>query len=119
VEECPVIVPTDTADGFPAGPVVGWWRHGFNLRCLKLATGAVVPAHVRGEEEVVFVHSGTLAVTTDAGTATMAAGDTFTTPKGATRAFRALSSDGVVAYVVRGGDAAGPVRFVETTVAAA
>jgi mannose-6-phosphate isomerase-like protein (cupin superfamily) len=119
VEECPVIVPTDTADGFPAGPVVGWWRHGFNLRCLKLATGAVVPAHVRGEEEVVFVHSGTLAVTTDAGTTTMAAGDTFTTPKGAARAFRALSSDGVVAYVVRGGDAAGPVRFVETTVAAA
>jgi quercetin dioxygenase-like cupin family protein len=74
---------------------------------------------VRGEEEVVFVHSGTLAVTTDAGTATMAAGDTFTTPRGATRAFRALSSDGVVAYVVRGGDAAGPVRFVGTTVAAA
>lgn len=119
VEECPVIVPTETADGFPAGPVVGWWRHGFNLRCLKLAAGATVPAHVRGEEEVVFVHSGTLAVATDRGTVTMAAGDTFTTPKGAPRSFRALSSDGVVAYVVRGGDAAGPVRFVGGKAAAA
>jgi quercetin dioxygenase-like cupin family protein len=66
----------------------------------------------------VFVHSGTLAVTTDAGTATMAAGDTFTTPKGAARSFRALSSDGVRAYVVRGGDAAGPVTFVDKAVAA-
>lgn len=112
VEECPVIVPAATADGFPAGPITGWWRHGFNLRCLRMACGASVPAHVRTEEEVVFVHSGTLEVSTPAGAVVMAAGDTFTTPKGMPRAFRALSSDGVSAYVVRGGDEAGAVRFV-------
>ena len=111
VEECPVITPTTTRDGFEPGPIVGWWPHGFNLRCLKLATGAVVPSHARDEEEVIFVHAGTLEIDTPRGRVVMGAGDTFTTPKGLERSFRALSSDGVIAYVVRGGDEAGAVRF--------
>jgi mannose-6-phosphate isomerase-like protein (cupin superfamily) len=110
VEECPVITPTHTRDGFAPGPIVGWWPHGFNLRCLKMDTGARVPAHSRDEEEVIFVHRGTLEVATPQGTVVLGAGDTFTTPKGLERSFRALSSDGVIAYVVRGGDEAGPVR---------
>ncbi len=111
VEECPVITPTNTRDGFEPGPIVGWWPHGFNLRCLKMATGATVPPHTRDDEEVIFVHSGTLEVQTPQGNIVMGAGDTFTTPKGLERSFRALSSDGVIAYVVRGGDEAGAVRF--------
>jgi mannose-6-phosphate isomerase-like protein (cupin superfamily) len=111
VEECPVITPTHTRDGFEPGPITGWWPHGFNLRCLKLETGAMVPAHARDEEEVIFVHAGTLEVETPNGRVVMGAGDTFTTPKGLTRSFRALSSGGVIAYVVRGGDEAGAVRF--------
>ncbi len=113
VEECPVITPVETRDGFPPGPVVGWWPHGFNLRALRLASGARVPAHVRHEEEVIFVHRGALEVATDAGAVLLGPGDTFTTPKGAPRAFRATSSEPVVAYEVRGGDEAGEVRFTE------
>jgi mannose-6-phosphate isomerase-like protein (cupin superfamily) len=111
VEECAVITPTTTKDGFEPGPIVGWWPHGFNLRCLKLETGVVVPSHVRDEEEVIFVHAGTLEIDTAWGRVVMGAGDTFTTPKGLERSFRALSSDGVIAFVVRGGNEAGSVRF--------
>ncbi|WP_426959720.1 cupin domain-containing protein [Muricoccus radiodurans] len=118
VEECPVITPTETRDGFAPGPITGWWPHGFNLRLLRMEVGATVPPHIRDEEEVIFVHHGTLAVTMDGETVEMAAGDTFTTPKGAARAFRALSSDGVLAFVVRGGDEAGAVRFPEQRAAA-
>jgi mannose-6-phosphate isomerase-like protein (cupin superfamily) len=119
VEECPVITPTATRDGFDPGPIVGWWRHGFNLRCLRMRAGARVAAHVRDEAEVIFVHRGTLEVATPEGSVVMAAGDTFTTPRGVARSFRALSSDGTVAYVVRGGDEAGAVRFVGDRQAAA
>ena len=117
VEECPVIVPRATRDHFKPGPITGWWPHGFNLRCLKMASGAHVPAHVRHEEEVLLVHSGTLEVTLPDGQVVMGAGDTFTTPKGHARSFRATSSDGCVAYVVRGGDEAGAVAFVRAKAA--
>jgi mannose-6-phosphate isomerase-like protein (cupin superfamily) len=118
IEECPIITPKATRDGFAPGPIVGWWPHGFNLRCLRMRSGARVPAHVRTSEEVLFVHKGTLEVATPKGTLVMGAGDTFTTPKGLARAFRATSSDGCVAYVVRGGDEADAVQFVDRTRAA-
>jgi mannose-6-phosphate isomerase-like protein (cupin superfamily) len=117
VEECPVITPKATKDGFAPGPIVGWWPHGFNLRALKMTSGASVPSHVRHEEEVLFVHKGTLEVSTPNGTIVLGAGDTFTTPKGLARAFRATSSDGCMAYVVRGGDEAGEVHFVNARAA--
>jgi len=113
VEECPVIGPADTADGFKKGPIVGWWPHGFNLRLIRMETGARVPSHIRTEEEVLFVHSGTLAVETPEGTVVMATGDTFTTPKGIARSFRALSSDGCAVFVIRGGDSPAMPKFVE------
>ena len=112
VEECAIITPKATRDGFAPGPVVGWWPHGFNLRCLKMASGAHVAAHVRHEEEVIFVHKGTLEIATPEGRVVMGAGDTFTTPKGLARGFRATSSDGCTAYVVRGGVEAGAATFV-------
>lgn len=112
VEECPIIVPKPTRDGFAAGPITGWWPHGFNLRCLKMTSGARVPLHVRHEEEVLMMQSGTLEIATPSGVVTMGAGDTFTTPKGLARAFRATSSDGCVAYVVRGGEDVAPVQFL-------
>ena len=104
VEECPIIVPKATADGFAPGPIVGWWPHGFNLRALKLASGAKVPFHVRREEEVLFVQDGVLEVATDQGTVVLGPGDTFSTPKGAARGFRNTSSRDTLAYVVRGGE---------------
>lgn len=112
VEECPVIGPADTGDGFAAGPIIGWWPHGFNLRLLRLEADAVVPAHVRDEEEVLFVQEGSLSVETPDGTIVMVPGDTFTTPKGLARSFRALSADGCAVFVLRGGDAPAMPRFV-------
>lgn len=113
VEECPLITPCTTRDGFAPGPITGWWKHGFNLRCLKLASGARVAAHTRDEEEVIFVHRGVMEIATPDGALLLGPGDTFTTPKGLARAFRATSSEDVVAYVVRGGDEAGAVTFVD------
>jgi quercetin dioxygenase-like cupin family protein len=112
VEEAAIITPVATADGFPPGPIAGWWPHGFNLRCLRLESGASAPLHVREEAEVIFVHRGVLQVTTPEGEVAMGPGDTFTTPKGLPRAFRASSSDGVAAYVVRGGESPAAPRFV-------
>ncbi len=113
VEECPLITPRATRDGFAPGPITGWWNHGFNLRCLRLETGATIGAHVRDEEEVIFVHRGTLEIATPDGSLVLGAGDVFTTPKGLARGFRAISSDGVIAYIVRGGDETGAVTFVD------
>jgi len=112
VEEAPVITPQQTGDGFGPGPIAGWWPHGFNLRCLRIASGASVPRHFRDEREVIMVHRGVLQVTTPDGEALLGPGDTFTTPPGAPRAFRATSSDAAIAYVVRGGDAPAAPRFL-------
>jgi mannose-6-phosphate isomerase-like protein (cupin superfamily) len=112
VEECPIIVPRATQDGFGPGPISGWWPHGFNLRALKLQSGAAIPAHVRHEEEVLMVHAGLIEVTLPKGSVMLGAGDTFTTPKGMARAFRATSSDGCIVHVVRGGEDIAAPEFV-------
>jgi mannose-6-phosphate isomerase-like protein (cupin superfamily) len=112
VEELAIITPAATGDGFAPGPITGWWPHGFNLRALRLESGAAVARHARAEAEVIFVHRGVLQVTTPAGEAILGPGDTFTTPKGMPRRFRASSSNGVAAYVVRGGDAPAAPRFL-------
>ncbi|WP_299626326.1 cupin domain-containing protein [Pelagibius sp.] len=113
VEECPVITTAPTGDGFRPGPIVGWWPHGFALRCLKMRSGARVPRHIRDEEEVIFVHRGALTVGWDGSEVVVGAGDTLTVPKGLARAFQAGISGDTVAFVVRGGDAPGAPRFVE------
>jgi mannose-6-phosphate isomerase-like protein (cupin superfamily) len=112
VEELPIITPAATRDGFAPGPISGWWPHGFNLRALRLASGARVPRHVREEQEVIFVHRGVLQIDTPEGEVILGPGDSFTTPKGLPRGFRASSSNGVAAYVVRGGDNPAAPRFV-------
>ncbi len=113
VEECAVIGPADTGDGFEAGPLIGWWPHGFTLRLLKLDCGAQTVTHVREEEEVLFVQEGALEIQTPDQTIVMAAGDTFTTPKGMARSFKALSSEGCRAFVIRGGDAPAMPRIID------
>ncbi|KUR80291.1 cupin domain-containing protein [Novosphingobium sp. FSW06-99] len=104
VAEAGVIVPQATSDGFAAGPIVGWWRHGFNLRQLTLQSGAYVPHHSRAEAEVLFIQSGTLEVSWPEGSLIMGAGDTLTVPIGLPRAFRNTASVPCVAFVVRGTD---------------
>ena len=111
VEECGVVNLTDTADGFPAGPVGGGWQHGFALRQLRLTGGAHIPAHSRSEPEVIFVHEGELAMFWPEGEIVMRPGDTLSVPVGVPRGFRNPGRGVAVAYVVRGGDNPQPPRF--------
>ena len=104
VEEAGVITPRATGDGFAAGPISGWWPHGFNLRRLTMQTGAYVPTHARAEVEVIFVHAGTLEVSWDGGSIVMGAGDTLSVPVGLPHALRNTASVPLTAFVVRGGD---------------
>ncbi len=104
VTEAGIIVPRATSDGFDAGPITGWWPHGFNLRRLALATGAYIPRHARAEPEVLFVHAGTLEMSWDGGSVVMGAGDTLSVPVGLSHAFRNASSAQADVFVVRGGD---------------
>jgi mannose-6-phosphate isomerase-like protein (cupin superfamily) len=117
VEECPVITPARTADGFEPGPIAGWWPHGFNLRALRLASGARTAPHFRIEEEVVFVQSGVLELSWFGGAVVLGPGDTLTVPKGLPHAFRASSSEPALAYVVRGGDSPAAPRLVDAEAA--
>lgn len=111
VEEAAVITPRMTPDAFAAGPISGWWPHGFNLRRLTMQTGAYVPRHARAEVEVVFVHEGTLEVSWDGGAIAMGAGDTLSVPVGLSHALRNTASVPMVAFVVRGGDAPAAPSF--------
>ncbi len=104
VQEAGIIVPQATRDNFPAGPISGWWRHGFNLRRLSLDTGAYVPMHARQEAEVLFVQEGTVEVSWDVGSLVLGAGDTLTIPLGLAHGFRNTASTRCRVYVVRGGD---------------
>jgi quercetin dioxygenase-like cupin family protein len=104
VEEAGVIVPVDTDDGFAAGPIAGWWPHGFNVRRLTLASGAQVPNHARAEQEVIFVQEGTLEVRWQGGRLLLGAGDTLSVPIGLSHGFRNTASVPARAFIVRGAD---------------
>ena len=111
VDEAGVVVPCATRDGFNAGPVRGWWRHGFNLRLLTLQSGAYVPAHIRQESEVFLVHEGTLEVRWDGGAIMLGAGDTLSVPTGLPRALRNTTSRCCRSFVVRGSEDPAPPLF--------
>ena len=82
-----------------------------------IGPGASVFAGVHHEEEVIFSQNGTLDIITPDGSVVLGAGDIFTTPKGLACAFRATLSDGCIADIVRRGDAAGAVHFVNAKAA--
>ncbi len=106
VEEAGFIVPQATADGFPAGPIEGWWPHDFNLRRLTLQTGAYIPMHARKEVEVLFVQSGSVEISWmnngEGESLFMAAGDTLSVPVGVQHSLRNTASAPAVVFVVRG-----------------
>lgn len=104
IAEAGLIVAQATSDGFAAGPIAGWWPHGFNLRLLTLQSGAYVPHHARAEAEVLFVQSGTLEVSWAGGSMLLGAGDTLTVPIGLAHAFRNTASVPAEVFVVRGSD---------------
>lgn len=105
VSEAAVITPIDTPDGFTAGPIKGWWEHGFNLRRLTMESGSALSAHTRQEAEVVFLQSGELTVTTSDGEEVrMGPGDTLSLPIGMVRTWANTSANTATAFVVRGGE---------------
>jgi len=104
VEEAAIIGTMETDDGFAAGPITGWWEHGFVLRQLRMQTGGYVAPHARKEREVLFVQEGTLEVGLEEGALIMGAGDTLSVPVGVVHSFRNAASCPLKAFIVRGGD---------------
>jgi quercetin dioxygenase-like cupin family protein len=66
--------------------------------------GATIPTHHRGEEEVIFVHQGSLLITIDGEIIKLVEGDNFTTPIGSMRSFVNLSDAETICYITRRGD---------------
>jgi quercetin dioxygenase-like cupin family protein len=99
VEEVALLGPVNAAEGIPEAPLA--WEHGFVLRALRLAPGAIVPPHIRREEEVIFVQHGECQVTVNGTKLELAPGDTFTTPIGSARAFSNLGEKVCTIYITR------------------
>jgi quercetin dioxygenase-like cupin family protein len=80
------------------------WAHGFQVRTLTVAPGAVTPEHTRAEEEVLLMHEGTLDLLWSGGTLSIGAGDTLTVPIDLPRRYSNSGSTPASLYVVRGTD---------------
>ncbi len=87
----------------PGGPL--GWPHDFTLDRLDLAAGASTAEAMPPGVEVVFVHRGTLVVTTADGAVTLGEGDTLSVPTGLARRF--ASAGGAAAFIARGPGASG------------
>jgi len=96
-------------ESMPSGSLA--WRHGFQLRRLRLSPGSEVPTHTRQEEEVIFVHEGEMEVAVDGERTRLLKGDLLTTPCGISRSFRNPGGLPLDAVVVRGSDHPAKARF--------
>lgn len=79
--------------------------HGFHFRRIDLASGGSIPMHSRNEEEVVFIHDGSVEISWAGQSLELHKGDTLTVPKGLVRSWRNISAAPAIVFVVRGGDA--------------
>lgn len=102
VSEVSLIGGDSTEEGITASKL--GWKHGFVVRALKFKMGATIPTHHRGEEEVIFVHQGSLLITIDGEIIKLVEGDNFTTPIGSMRSFVNLSDAETICYITRRGD---------------
>ena len=101
-QEFSVIGGQTDSEHMPAGKISR--LHNFQLRRLMLEPGASIAKHQRQEHEVLFVHRGSLMVTTDSGSFTLGTGDLFTCPIGLPRSFANEGTEPADIVVVRGGD---------------
>ena len=102
VNEIPLIGAASEGENLDAGQMT--WSHGFNLRFITIDAGVETSSHIRQEEEVIFVHSGTLSVQLPGCEFDAGPGDTLTMPVGVPRQYSNKGDSAVEAYVVRGGD---------------
>ncbi|XQW86342.1 cupin domain-containing protein [Thalassotalea piscium] len=110
VEEVALVGPENLAEDLPAGKLDR--LHGFVVRGLKLASGAVVHDHIRYEEEVIFVQQGQLELTVDGQTLLLGKGDTFTTPIEAVRSFKQQGELSCILYITRRNDHPKAPKFI-------
>lgn len=110
VEEVALVGPANEEEGIAESKLN--WSHNFVVRGLKLSKNAKVPAHIRYEEEVIFVHQGSVEVIVDGETVTLGKGDTFTTPIEATRSFVQQGDVESILYITRRYDQPKPAKFV-------
>ncbi len=100
--ESALIGPKNAAEGIEAGKMA--WKHGFHVRRLDLAPHTALPFHARMEEEVIYLHRGSIAFQWQQESLDLAEGDVLTVPKGLMHGYVNHSDEAAVAYVVRGGD---------------
>jgi mannose-6-phosphate isomerase-like protein (cupin superfamily) len=106
VRESAIIGPANSAEGIAAGKMD--WKHGFHVRRLDLSPQTTLPFHAREEEEVVYLHRGTLSFEWEEGSLQLVAGDVLTVPIGLMHGYTNAGDEPAVAYVVRGGNAPAP-----------
>jgi quercetin dioxygenase-like cupin family protein len=109
VEESALLGPANDAESIADGGLP--WSHGFVLRALRLAPGAVIPDHSRAEEEVIFVQNGRLRIKVEGESFSLEAGDTFSTPIGSWRAFGNEGDGPCMVYITRRNDKPENPRF--------
>ena len=112
VEESAMIGPASPDEKVPAGKMA--WKHGFHVRRMDFAGRASLPYHSRREEEVIYLHRGSLTFQWEQGELAMEEGDVLTVPKGLMHGFCAADDRSTVAYVVRGGNAPAAATWMET-----
>jgi len=110
IEEVALVGPPNAAEDLPAAPLDR--LHGFVVRGLRLHPNAAIPAHIRYEEEVIFVHQGQLEIDVDGETLVLGKGDTFTTPIEANRSFKQVGDDECILYVTRRNDTPKAPKFI-------
>jgi len=110
VEEVSLVGGENPAEGIKKSKL--GWEHGFVVRGLKIQPKARIPSHIREEEEVIFVHQGSVKITVDGKSIQLTQGDNFTTPIGAVRSFENDSEQESIYYVTRRHNQPQPPKFI-------
>ncbi|GAB55990.1 cupin domain protein [Glaciecola punicea ACAM 611] len=110
VQEASLVGPASSKEGVKASKLS--WTHGFVMRAVKLKSDAIIEAHTRAEEEVIFVHNGCLTIKIDGEVIVLNEGDNFSTPMGCTRYFENKGKDDCIVYITRRGDVPQAPTFV-------
>ena len=116
ITESPLIGSENATENIGPGKMA--WPHGFHLRRLDFAPGAALAGHAREEEEVIFVHQGSISVSWEDGELTLIEGDVLTVPVGLVHRFSNGGDDAAQIYVVRGGNSPAAAQWVESSSAA-
>ncbi|MEP5323548.1 cupin domain-containing protein [Marinobacter alexandrii] len=117
VAEYAMIGPASAAEGTQAGKMS--WNHGFQVRRLDFEPSASLPFHSREEEEVVYLHKGSLIYQWDGGELELREGDVLTVPRNLMHGFTNNGSSLVTSYVVRGGNAPAAPNWMQSSVQSA